>query len=420
MSALETEEIAPTAQSDVAISVRNLTKVFPVYERPMDMVREFISGRPRHRPFKALDDVSFEVRRGDIIGVVGRNGAGKSTLLRLIAGVTPPTSGTVDVTGRMSALLELGSGFNAEYTGRENIFMGGLCMGMTREQMSGKVDWIIEFSELKDFIDQPFRTYSSGMQSRLAFATAVSMDPEILIVDEVLAVGDVSFQTKCFRRIREMAEAGCTIFCVSHSLNSIVELCDKGVLLAKGRKIMEGTSREVVDAYELLMFRENDSPGHEPEEQVKMSAHPDQAALFKSVVVRDENAKPVKSLEHGRTYVVEMSVFSDRDISDVSVGFSILSAAGRLVYAKNTLSEGVKIDLCKNQETVICFKFSCILADGGYFFKYSMAEILKGGDFKMLHVSSERHARSVYGGSKLFGGIVDLQASIDVRVGETD
>jgi lipopolysaccharide transport system ATP-binding protein len=237
-----------------AIAVRGLRKAYRLYARPRDMLVEALTGRQRHREFTALDDVSFEVPRGTVLGLMGRNGAGKSTLLRIIAGTLDATAGSVTTLGRVAAILELGTGFHADYSGRENIYLGGLCLGLGRREIDARIAEVIAFAELEAFIDQPFRTYSSGMQARLAFGVATCVDPDILIIDEALAVGDARFQLKSFDRIREFKRRGKTIVLVSHSINQLVSICDRAILLDHGQLLMDGDPNAVGNAYHELLF----------------------------------------------------------------------------------------------------------------------------------------------------------------------
>ncbi len=242
---------------EIAIHVANLSKEFKLYTHPSDMFLEILRGKPRYTPFWALRDVSFDVCRGQVVGILGRNGAGKSTLLKIITGTLDKTSGDVVTHGRISSILELGTGFSGEYTGRENIYLGGLMVGLSREEIKAKEDWIIEFSELRDFIDQPFKTYSTGMQARLTFSTAVCIDPDILIVDEALAVGDAKFQRKSFGKIEEFRKMGHTILLVSHDVNTISTFCDHALLLEGGKVFDQGEPYRIGQVYYKMLFSQD-------------------------------------------------------------------------------------------------------------------------------------------------------------------
>lgn len=216
-----------------AIKVDHVTKIYKLFDRPIDRLKESLrpGHKEYHKKFYALKDISFEVEPGQFVGIIGTNGSGKSTMLKLITGVLTPTSGALTVNGRISALLELGAGFNMEYTGIENIFMNGTMMGFSRREMEQKLPEILSFADIGDFVHQPVKTYSSGMFVRLAFALAINVEPEILIVDEALAVGDVFFQAKCYKKIHEIRESGTTVLLVTHDMGTIIKYCDKVVVL---------------------------------------------------------------------------------------------------------------------------------------------------------------------------------------------
>lgn len=239
-----------TENNEVAIRVKNLSKVYKVYKTPVEIVLE-VFGIKKYSEYNALKNISFDIKKGEVVGVIGSNGAGKSTLLKILSNTLDYTSGQIEVNGKISAILELGTGFNPEYTGRENVYLGGLCLGMDRNEVDKKIDSIIEFSELKDVIDQPFRTYSSGMQARLTFSTAISIEPDILIIDEALAAGDSFFVHKCMGRIREICQSGATVLFVTHSPNMVEELCDTAIWIDKGEVKLSGSSSDVCLGYEM-------------------------------------------------------------------------------------------------------------------------------------------------------------------------
>jgi lipopolysaccharide transport system ATP-binding protein len=240
---------------DIAISVRHIAKSFRRYDRPSDRLKEILlPRRQRYREFQALRDVSIDIPRGQTLGIVGRNGSGKSTLLQIIVGTLQPSAGDIDVRGRISALLELGSGFNPEFTGRQNVFFNGQILGLSHAQIEARFDEIAAFADIGDFLDQPAKTYSSGMFVRLAFAVATSVEPDILVVDEALAVGDEAFQRKCFARIESLQAQGCTTLFVSHAASKVVELCDRALLLDHGEAIMTHHPKFVIDQYHKLIY----------------------------------------------------------------------------------------------------------------------------------------------------------------------
>ncbi|HJV66875.1 MAG TPA: ABC transporter ATP-binding protein [Geomonas sp.] len=246
--------------SDIAISVKDITKIYKLYDSPQDRLKESINpfGKKYHRDFYALNGISFDIRKGETVGIVGKNGCGKSTLLKTITGVLTPNSGSVSVVGKISALLELGAGFNPQLTGLENVYFNGTIMGYTRDEMESKVDNILSFADIGHFVHQPVKTYSSGMFVRLAFAVAINVSPDILIVDEALSVGDEAFQRKCFSRIIDFKEMGKTILFVSHSAGTVVELCDRAMLFDRGELLLCGAPKPIVTRYQKLLYASED------------------------------------------------------------------------------------------------------------------------------------------------------------------
>lgn len=240
---------------NVTIRVRDLNKVYKLYDKPIDRLKEALglSRKKKYKEHYALRGVDMEIRQGETVGIIGTNGSGKSTILKIITGVLNPTSGSVEVDGRISALLELGAGFNMEYNGIENIYLNGTMIGFSREEIDAKLDEILAFADIGDYVYQPCKTYSSGMFVRLAFAVAINIDPEILIVDEALSVGDVFFQAKCYHKFEEFKKMGKTILFVSHDLSSVSKYCDRVILLNKGEKLAEGSPKQMIDIYKQVL-----------------------------------------------------------------------------------------------------------------------------------------------------------------------
>jgi len=269
------------SSDDIVISVKNLNKCYQIYETPRDRLKQFVLtrmqrffGKPPqqyYREFQALKDVSFKIKKGETVGIVGRNGSGKSTLLQIICGTLAPTSGNVKTRGRVAALLELGSGFNPEFTGRENVYMNAAVLGLSQEEICKRFDDIAVFADIGDFIEQPVKTYSSGMMVRLAFAVAINVDPEILIVDEALSVGDELFQRKCFSRIETIRASGATILFVSHSGAQVIELCDRAILMDSGQKLAVGAPKQIVGRYQKLLYAPADKSNDVREQILKDS-----------------------------------------------------------------------------------------------------------------------------------------------------
>ena len=378
--------------SKPAIVVQSLSKRFRVYNRPADMIWEVLTGRPRHRDFIALNDITFSVGRGEVVGLIGRNGAGKSTLLKIIAETLEASAGTIEVNGRVSAILELGTGFNPEYTGRENIYLGGLCLGLTREQIRAREADIIGFSELENFIDQPFKTYSNGMQARLTFSVAVSVDPDILIIDEALSVGDAKFQLKSFDRIRAFRERGKTILIVSHELNSLVVLCDRAILLDKGQIVADGHPNHVGKLYHELLF----GPPKEPTPHIEAPPMPeadtagaenppagherrygDGRAVITDVIILDEAGRIVTRMEAGGTYRFRFFVEAQANVDDYILGLLIRTPRGIEVLGTDTrFWEGHGFPQTLQANHRYCFDIGFInnMAPGRFFLTASISQ----------------------------------------------
>ncbi len=350
--------------SDTVISVRNVTKAYSLYQKPIHRLMEVFNpfGRKYHTPIYALENIDFELERGKALGIIGRNGSGKSTLLHLITGIQQPTSGSVHVNGRISALLELGAGFNPEFTGRENVYLNTAIQGLTREETDDRFQKIAEFADIGEYIDRPVKTYSSGMYIRLAFAAAVSVQPEILIIDEALSVGDIFFQQKCMAHMKKMME-GCTIILVSHDSHSIVNLCDRVLLLEDHHVAFDGDPVEGISLYTKLLHEEHFSGGKkiEKREEVEelpgpvaesmaeladdfsqwIKVGPESRAGVGQVVIEylsiNCHGLPVNLVQKGDLITIRMLVHTAEDLDEIIFGYNIKDRIGNAIFGENSL-----------------------------------------------------------------------------------
>lgn len=374
------------------IRVRYLSKKYAIYDRPRDKLIEILrlARAPRHREFWALEDVSFDVEAGQTVGIIGQNGSGKSTLLQVLAGIVRQTRGDCYVDGKVSALLELGSGFNPEFTGRENVFMSGAVMGLDARAMAQRFDAIARFAEIGDFIEQPVKTYSSGMFMRLAFAVAVHVDPDILLVDEALAVGDLIFQHRCMHRMNRLRASGKTILLVTHDLGAVTKFCDRALLLDRGRLLEDGPPDMVVQRYRALIFERERRYGEFAGEPAGLSAGGAAAVQERIPVIRsipnidhrfgngdaeilgvellDEAGRPTRELFGGDRAVVRVSARFRRDLAAPILGYTLRDRMGVEISACNTSYAGRSLPPVRARQ--VCTADFCIelphMAAGSY------------------------------------------------------
>lgn len=314
---------------EIAIRVDGLCKTYKRYKRALDMVLETLDGRVRHTPSYALRDVSFQIHRGEVVGVIGPNGAGKSTLLKMLAGTLDRTAGDIEIRGKVSAILELGTGFHPDYSGRENIILGGMCLGMSREEVMSKMQSIIDFSEMGDVIDQPFRTYSSGMQARLTFSTAVSVSPDIFIVDEALAAGDAYFVNKCLARMKEICMSGATVFFVSHSTDIVRRLCSRALYISGGRLIGNGPAIDICALYESEVLADASRKHLTISASTGPKTRADNTDIS-GVALLDSKNTPVRAFYQHDPMLIEITVDSTKPIDNPAVWLKFMRNDGVL------------------------------------------------------------------------------------------
>lgn len=435
--------------SEPVIVVRGLGKSYPMYARPHHRMLELLlgsrSGRWR-REHRALDGVAFEVRRGETVGIVGRNGSGKSTLLQILCGTLAPSSGTVQVSGRIAALLELGAGFNPEFTGRENVFLYGTVLGLTRAEVASRFEAIAAFADIGGFIDQPVRTYSSGMFVRLAFAVAIHVDPEVLVVDEALSVGDEAFQRKCFGRIEQLRERGVTILFVSHSAGTVVDLCERALWLDGGELLADGPARRVVGLYQKLAFAPADrhaevraavvleasgepavapvatglpstpAAGFDPTLRAPDTvAYVRNGALIREPRVETPEGQPVNLLVPGQRYRLRFVVDFSAAAVCVRFGMMVRTTTGVEVGGAVSEPEGAGAAVGPGDRCEVGLEFSCRMQPGTYFINAGVVARREGADVFLDRLVDALMVRVLPGGNPRVTGLLDLDPGCQLQ-----
>lgn len=394
-------------QEEIAIAVDHISKVYKLYDKPMDRMVEALglTKKKKYREHFALSDVSFQVKKGECVGIIGTNGSGKSTILKIITGVLNPTGGTLTVNGRIQALLELGAGFNQEYTGIENIYLNGTMNGFTEQEIESRMQDILDFADIGDYVKQPVKTYSSGMFVRLAFSVAINIDPEILIVDEALSVGDVFFQAKCYHKFEEFKKMGKTIIFVSHDLSSVSKYCDRVVLLNQGVKLGEGSPKEMIDDYKRVLVGQYELPESKSEssllndEQIQVAVQKKAAkqdtsklleygtkeAVIEQFYMTDDRGTESKSIIKGSEFTIHMKVRFMADLPAPIFAFSIKTVKGTEITGTNTMFEKAFLEPVKAGAVKdITFTQKMSLQGGEYLLSFGVTGY-DGNDFQVYH-----------------------------------
>lgn len=365
------------------LEVKNITKIYKMYKNNIDRLKEIFLNKPYHKEFISNKDISFDLYEGETLGIIGVNGAGKSTILKIIAGVTNPTSGEVTRHGRVTALLELGTGFNDELSGYENIFLNGTLIGMTPKECEQKAKEIIAFSELGDYIYEPIKTYSSGMKMRLAFSIAIYSEPQILIVDEALSVGDAHFAAKCTAALRVKKEQNMSIIYVSHDLNSLKLLCDRVILLNHGTVVEEGNPEAVINTYNFLISKLNDKEETITIKEAQNSSFGTFDVEIMEVIIKGEKSNS-NVLSSGENANIEIKIASRKDISNMTIGIMLRDRFGQDIFGTNTFHHKLNIDFKAGKEHICNFEIPLNIGSG----KYSITAAVHSED---THLSNCSH-----------------------------
>lgn len=416
---------------NVAIRLEHITKIYKLYTRNRDRLKDSLglTKKKCYSEHYALKDVSMTIRQGETVGIIGVNGSGKSTILKIITGVLSATGGEMKINGRISALLELGAGFNMEYTGLENVYLNGTMLGFSEEEIDGRLQDILDFADIGEFIHQPVKTYSSGMFVRLAFAVAINIDPEILIVDEALSVGDVFFQAKCYKKFEDFKKLGKTILFVSHDLGSVAKYCDRVILLDRGKKLMEGEPKPVIDTYKKLLVHQMEP---EPEEasvqefrveienwKGHLKQNPDcveygnGTAKIVDYALVDEKGRITDSISKGELFRIKYKVVFQKAVEDPIFAFTIKDLKGTEISGTNTMYERIFVDKVQAGETrVACFEQRLDLQGGEYLISLGCTGYV-GEEFQVFHRLYDVCSLSVIS-DKNSVGFYDMNSKITV------
>lgn len=402
-------EVEKPDNKENVIEIRNLCKRYKMYHSKKDRLLEILlPNYEKHTTFTAMEDFDLDLKKGEILGILGRNGAGKSTLLKMVTGVANPTSGTIKINGKISSLLELGTAFNPELTGYENIYQHGQIMGLTTEEVKAKEQEIIDFADIGEHLSQPVKTYSSGMFARLAFACAINVNPDILIVDEVLSVGDMAFQLKCFKKFEQFKKSGKTILFVTHSISDVLNNCNRTIILQKGRKIFDGNVKEGVEEYKKIITRMRDQDGRhgknkmtkdvikkisEKSEWKKLfTENPDmvvygnnEAAIY-DYGMFDEDNQPLPMLDNDQIVHIKIKVQFNQDIEDPFLSVTIKDFHGKELCGNNTNFMGIDTGVCKKgEEYIFDFTQKLKLAPGKYTLSVSCNRFNENGELIIMN-----------------------------------
>ena len=419
----------------LAIEVDNVQKIYKLYDKPSDRMKEAFGfgKKTKHKLHYALKGVDMKIYQGETVGIIGTNGSGKSTILKIITGVLTPTQGEVKVDGRISALLELGAGFNMEYSGLENVYLNGTMIGFSKEEIDARLDDILEFADIGDFIHQPVKTYSSGMFVRLAFAVAINIDPEILVVDEALSVGDVFFQAKCYHKFEEFKKQGKTILFVSHDLSSVSKYCDRVILLNKGVKLDEGSPKQMVDLYKQLLVGQDPVKQQESDKEKKAAVQSEGTGNFQAnpnmleygnrmaeiihFEVLDDRGMLSNTIEKGTEFKIRMKVHFNEDIQEPIMAYTFKNIKGTEITGTNTMFEKALVARSgAGDECTVTFTQNMDLQGGEYLLSFGCTGY-KDGDFTVFHRLYDACNITVVS-SKNTVGFYDMNSRIEIQCEE--